>query len=144
MERTEEELDGFVKAFEAGTLPKQAWTHAAHLTIGGFYIFTYNEEEALSRLRAGICHLNTCHGVENSDTGGYHESLTIFWLTIIGQFLGVYRSVYPGAERRDSIEAVVSVFQDRRDLFRNYWSFNVLTSVQARRSWMAPDLLPLD
>ena len=32
--RTEAEIDEFIGAFEAGTLPKAQWTHGAHLLTG--------------------------------------------------------------------------------------------------------------
>ena len=31
---TEEEIDGFLDAFESCTLPKSEWTHAAHIFTG--------------------------------------------------------------------------------------------------------------
>jgi hypothetical protein len=35
---------------------------------------------------------------------------------------------------------LVAEFAPRRDLFREYYSFDVVRSVEARRSWMPPDV----
>lgn len=136
---TEIELKRFVAAFESGSLPKREWTHAAHLAIGAHYAMTYEAEEAMRRLRAGIRHLNGCHGVENSDTGGYHETITRFWLTVIRRFLRDYDAKRPTAAWAERIGAVVGEFQNRRDLFVGYWTFNIVSSTEARRHWIEPD-----
>jgi hypothetical protein len=141
--QSEADLDGFIEAFEAGTLPRNCWTHASHLGIGAAYALRYDEPEALQRLRNGIRQLNSRHGLENSDTVGYHESLTRFWLAIIRGFLRDYRLVHTRAQRRGAVVAVVKAFKDRRDMFRPYWSFDVLASVEARRAWIPPDLRSL-
>ena len=36
-------LDALVSAFRAGTLPKAAWTHAAHLRVGVWHVLTYGD-----------------------------------------------------------------------------------------------------
>ena len=46
-------LEGFIQAFEAGSITKVAWTHSAHLTIGGYYALRSPEAEALDSLRKG-------------------------------------------------------------------------------------------
>ena len=52
--------------FTALTLPKEAWTHAAHLTVGTWHVDRYGAADALPRLRAGIRRLNESHGNENT------------------------------------------------------------------------------
>ena len=34
----------------------------------------------MERMRAGIIHLNSFHGTPNTDTRGYHETITRFWM----------------------------------------------------------------
>jgi hypothetical protein len=144
MWRTNEDLKTFVSAFEALLLPKRDWTHAAHLTIGALYCLRYGEHDALERLRIGIRRLNESHGVENSDSHGYHETLTRFWLIIISRFLIEYKARHPQASDLSAIHALVERFGADSGFFRRFWTCDVTSSVEARRRWVAPDALPLD
>jgi hypothetical protein len=67
------DVDGLAAGFVACTLPREAWTHAAHLIVGMWHVDRYGADEALLRLRAGIRRLNESHGTPNSDDDGYHE-----------------------------------------------------------------------
>jgi hypothetical protein len=136
---TETELDRFVLAFEAGTIPRSEWTHAAHLTIAGCYAVAYNNAQALIRLRTGIRYLNDCHGTQNSANSGYHETLTCFWLAVVLAFLNDHRAAHGNSGRLEAIRALVNTFADQRDLFRDYYSFDVVGLLEARQSWVAPD-----
>jgi hypothetical protein len=144
MWRTNEDLEAFMSAFEALSLPKKDWTHAAHLAVGALYCLRYGEHEALGRLRIGIRRLNESHNVENSDTGGYHETLTRFWLTIISRFLGEYNGRHPQASKLSAVHALVERFGTNAGLFRRYWTYDVVSSVEARRRWIEPDATSLD
>jgi hypothetical protein len=137
-------LDGFIRRFEAQTLPKAEWTHAAHLRIGGCYVLAHGQAEALVKLRVGIRRLNESHGVINSDTSGYHETLTCFWLAVIGRFLREYCGAHPDAKPVEAVETMVDTFAHRSGMFKEYWSIDVVRSVEARKSWIAPDRLTLD
>lgn len=59
-----------VKAFLAGTLPKQEWTHQAHLKVGLWHLLRYSSSESLQRLRQSIKQYNLICGVANTDTQG--------------------------------------------------------------------------
>jgi len=45
--------------------------------------------------------------------------------------------------RLDTVRAQVGELGPRRDLYKEYYSFNVVRSVEARRSWVPPDVKPL-
>jgi hypothetical protein len=137
-------LDDFIHRFETKTLKKSEWTHAAHLRIGGVYVLAHGQAAALAKLRVGICRLNESHGVINSDTGGYHETLTRFWLAIIGHFLSEHHHAHDDWSRADRIGALIDAFGHRSGLFRDYWSTDLVKSVAARRAWFPPDKLMLD
>jgi hypothetical protein len=126
----------FLDAFERGTLPKPNWTHAAHLAVGTWYIVTFPEEKAIERVRAGIRHYNECVGTQNTADSGYHETLTIFWLGIIRRFLVDTGSM---GDKLKAVRSVVEKFGGQRDLFRQYYSFDVVASREARARWVPPD-----
>ena len=70
-------LDQLAAAFTALTLSKPAWTHAAHLRVGAWHVHHLGAERALETLRPGIRRLNESHGVANTASGGYHETITV-------------------------------------------------------------------
>src|SRR5436305_2268161 len=82
-----EEIVRLVSEFEAGTLPHARWKHREHLTVAFWYVSRFDEAEATDRIRSGILFLNNCHGTPNTDTRGYHETLTRFWIGVVVKFL---------------------------------------------------------
>ncbi len=136
----EDHLTGFLKAFEHGTWPKADWTHAAHIAVAGCYLFDYPLEIATDRMRLGVRHYNHCVGTRNTDRSGYHETLTVFWMTIVKSHLDRLPWNTP---RLEAVRQLVEVLGPQRDLFEEYYGFDVVQSVEARRSWMRPNLKPL-
>jgi hypothetical protein len=131
----EQDLAEFIEQFEQGTLAKPIWTHAAHLAVGTWYLLTLPEETAVEQVRTGIRHYNECVGTANTEDSGYHETLTLFWLATIGEFLGHKES----GDKLEAVRSVVAEFGGKRDLFKKYYSFDVVASRAARASWIAPD-----
>ena len=72
------EVECFVQQFEALTLPKTSWTHVAHFVVGLWYLSHHPLPDAIERIRKGIFRYNEAVGTINSDTSGYHETLTLF------------------------------------------------------------------
>ena len=134
---SEEHLDDFLKAFEHGTWPKQHWTHAAHITVAACYLYAYPLELATDRMRLGIRHYNHCVGTANTDHSGYHETLTVFWMAIVKACLD---RLPDGTPRLEAVQAVVEELGPRRDLFKEYYGFDVVKSAEARRRWVEPDV----
>jgi hypothetical protein len=137
---TEESLTGFLESFEQGTWPKSAWTHAAHVAVAACYLIECPDQDAAELMRRGIIHYNQCAGTINSDHSGYHETITLFWLAVVKARL---RELADGLPRVDAVRILVTELAPQRGLFREYYSFDVVGSVEARRSWIAPDLKPL-
>jgi hypothetical protein len=127
-------LDALIAGFEDGTWPKAQWTHAAHLTAGACYILD-NADTALDRLRSEIPRYNVRQGGANTEDGGYHETLTCFWHDIIRDFIGTLPA---GLDRLAIVRAVVTEFAPKRDLFREYYDFDVVGSREARATWIQP------
>ena len=132
---SEEAFEDFIEAFEQGTLPRPVWTHAAHLAVGTWHLMSFPKEVAVERVRQGIRHYNECAGVQNTPDSGYHETLTLFWLGLIEAQV---RDL-AGSSRRLAALGVVAEYGARRDLFKEYYSFDVVASREARARWVAPD-----
>lgn len=136
MQSLTEEL---VEKFCSRTLQKQEWTHEAHLKVGIWHLLHYSPDESLTRLRQGIKQYNIACGVENTDTQGYHETITRFYVVIIHEFL---RRV----ERKRSVDLLVDEFiklYGDKSLPFAYYSKDKLFSTVARREWLEPDLKPI-
>jgi len=132
---SERQLQRFVEAWKAGKLPKAEWTHAAHVAMAAYFAFDHAAEATFAIMKAGILHHNTSVGTPNTADNGYHETLTRFWSSEIGEFVraGRYTS------RWDAVRAAVSAFGADRDRFRRFYSFDVVRDRRARREWVAPD-----
>lgn len=112
----------------AGTLPQAEWTHAGHVRATYALVRRLGAADALAALRAAIPRLNEAHGVANSDTGGYHETLTV-----------LYASAVADAVAR-GLDADQTTAEVGRDLPDGFWSRTVIDAPRARRAWVEPDL----
>jgi hypothetical protein len=72
------------------TLPKEQWTHMAHLYTGLWHILSYGLTDALCLMRARIIEYNNSKGGQNTATDGYHETITVFYLKQLETFLNEY------------------------------------------------------
>jgi hypothetical protein len=70
--------DEFLAAFEARTLPKAQWTHAAHVRMAWLYLTRLHFAAALDRVRDGIRCYNAAVGSD-----GYHETITVAFTLLI-------------------------------------------------------------
>lgn len=131
-----------VAKFNSCTLPKEKWTHQAHLIVAIWYCKTYDLPKALDLLRYHIKTYNTSVGTPNSDTQGYHETLTRFWLLIAANFV----KLNDPKTFEETAEAFVNSDWASRNLAFNYYTKEALFSVEARKDWVGPDLkkLPIE
>lgn len=116
------------------TLPRGEWTHAAHFAA------------ALWMLRAGTidalpqtirCY-NAATGTANTDTTGYHETITR------ASIRGAHAVLVAQADRPlwRAANALMASPLGRSDWLMAYWRRERLFSVEARKVWVEPDLQP--
>lgn len=134
-----DEIEHLVARFLDCSLPCAEWTHGAHLTVGLWHAREHSPDEALARVRSGIQRYNAACGTPNNQQRGYHETLTCFYMHMIGRYLVsvIDRSDW-SAVTNDLIDQYGS-----RDLPLLYYSRERLMSSQARAGWVTPDLRPL-
>jgi hypothetical protein len=137
---TLDEARVFVSRFEDGTLPRAEWVHASHLAVAFWYLSRLDEAEAAERIRNGIRHYNACQGIANTRHSGYHETLTRFWMTAVAAFL---RASGPDPHRVQVLQALLDASGSRKDLWREFYSIDLLASVEARLGYVPPDKRPL-
>jgi hypothetical protein len=137
---SESEIDAFLAAFEGCMLPKERWTHGAHLLTGACYVHGLGRDAALARMRVCVRRYNESVGGKNTETSGYHETITVMWIRLLD---GLRREV--GAmERAEFARLAVERFVGEKDVFKRYYDFDVVGSVVARREWVEPNLMGLD
>src|SRR5262245_1528341 len=136
---SEDDIQAFVAAFEACTLPGSLWTHQAHLTVAAWYLGRYSGQEAAARIRAGIKRYNAARGIAPSPTGGYHETMTLFWTCIASKYLML---ADPDRPLVDLVNGLIDEHRDKNLIFE-YYSRDLLFSRHDRFGWVEPDLNPI-
>ena len=125
-------------AFERCTLPKQHWTHQAHVRVAWLHLRRDPFPEALQKMGAGIRRLNEAHGVENGPSSGYHETLTCAFMSFVWATM---QSVGAGASSLEFCDANPHLLA--RTLPRLFFTRERMNSLEARRRFVPPDLAPL-
>ena len=132
----ETSLDAFIEAWRAGTLPKPAWTHGAHVAVCAYHAFgAVPLQTVFATMKAGIVAYNEAVGTANTATSGYHETLTRFWAGIVVAHLEQARPT----TRLDAVRSAVETFGEARNLHASYYRVDVVCDAAARAAWVAPD-----
>ena len=137
---TEPEIDEFLASFETGTLPKTHWTHGAHLLTGACYVHARGEAAAIDKMRLCVKRYNVAVGGENTDSSGYHETITVAWIKLLARLL---RECQP-IDRAAFAALAVARFEADRGIWQRYYDFDLVNSVEARRAWVPPTLASID
>lgn len=123
----------FMARLEDCTLPKSQWTHAAHVAVGASYAVQFTGT-AFERTKSGILRYNESIGTVNGDHSGYHETLTRLWSLIFAKVTKGFSDPWEAACH------AARILGEDRDLHHLYYSFDIIRNVQARRTWVPPDL----
>ena len=124
----------------ARTLPRDEWTHEAHLAATTWLVLSHPEIDLDAELPGIIARYNESVGGVNSDTEGYHDTITRSYLRGIRLFLEEADRERPAHEL---VNELLMSPMGRRDWPLRFWSKEVLMSVDARRGFVAPDLRPM-
>lgn len=134
---SDEAVASLGERFLALDLPKDEWTHEAHLATA-LYLALKHPEIVLERdLGARIAAYNSSVGGVNDDNQGYHDTITRAYIRGIRLFLeeaDVRRPLH------DLVNELLHSPMGRRDWPARFWSKDRLMSVEARRGWVEPDL----
>jgi hypothetical protein len=127
-----------VAQFEDASLPDWAWTHEAHLICATSILSRFGIENAPVEMRKRILKYNEAVGKINSDTSGYHETVTFFWLKAVWERLSVDEKITFDQATLD--ELLSNIDLANRNLFLKLYSEKRILSVEARRNYVEPDL----
>lgn len=124
-----------VEQFENGTLPSEQWTHTAHFVMALWYCVHHPLPVAIHKIRDGIKAYNVASGGQNSETSGYHETVTLFYTSTIASYV-----VCSGfdALTDDRIEQFLQQPFLASGYVHEFYSKERLMSKEARRQWLPP------
>ena len=118
------------------TLSREEWTHEAHLAATTYLVLKRPEIDLDVELRGIISRYNESVGGVNSDSEGYHDTITRAYLRGIRLFLEEADMTRP---IHDLVNELLMSPMGRRDWPLRFWSKELLMSVEARRGWVEPD-----
>jgi hypothetical protein len=124
----------------ACTLPREEWTHEAHLAATTYLLLRHSEIDLDEDLPDLIRRYNASAGGVNDDTQGYHDTITRTFLHGIRLFLSEVKLHKPPHELVN--ELLLSPV-GRRDWPLRFYSREQLLSVAARRGFVQPDVAAL-
>lgn len=137
------ERDSDIRAIGEGllarTLPREAWTHEAHLGACLWLVCERPDIDIDAEIATIISRYNESVGGVNDDTQGYHDSITRAYVAGVRLFLS--ETAEEGLAAR--VNAMLRSEIGRRDWPLRFYSRELLFSVAARRGFVEPDLAPL-
>jgi hypothetical protein len=134
------EIEHLGEGMVARTLPRPEWTHEAHLAATTYLLLRRPDIDLDKELPGLIRRYNESVGGVNSDTEGYHETITRVFLHGVRLFLAE-------ADTSEPLHVLVNQLllspPGRRDWPLRFYSGERLFSVEARRGFVMPNIAAL-
>ena len=138
--RADAEIEHLGEGLVARTLRREEWTHEAHLAATTYLLLRRPDIDLDKELPDIIWRFNESVGGLNSDTEGYHETITRVFLHGVRLFLAE-------ADRDEPLYELVNELllspMGRRDWPLRFYTPRLLFSVEARRHFVPPDIAAL-
>lgn len=135
----DEDIRALGEGLLACSLPREAWTHEAHLGACLWLLSERPDIDVDAQIATIIRRFNESVGGVNDDTQGYHDSITRAYVAGVRSFL----SETEETELAARVNAMLLSDVGRRDWPLRFYSRELLFSVPARRGFVEPDLAPL-
>lgn len=132
---TEADIERIARGLIDRSLPKPEWTHAAHFAAA-LWLLRHRGDATLREMPPLIRAYNEETGTANTDTTGYHETITLASLRAARAWL----AGRPAVPLHLAFDELLASRFGRSDWLLAYWSRELLFSVAARRGWVEPDL----
>ena len=137
---TDAEIEHLGEGLLTCTATREEWTHEAHLAATTYVLLRRPDIDVDEELPGIIRRFNESVGGTNSDTEGYHETITRCFLHGVRLFL---ESADLNAQLHEIVNRLLVAPMGRRDWPLRFFSRERLFSVEARRSHITPDLAPM-
>ena len=137
---SDDEISHIGEGLLARILPREEWTHEAHLAATTYLLLKRPDIDLDNALPDIIRSYNESVGGVNDETQGYHETITRVFLRGVRLFLAE-------ADLKEPLHELVNELllspMGRRDWPFRFYSRDRLFSVEARRGFIEPDLRTL-
>ncbi len=120
----------------ACTATRAEWTHEAHIAACAWLVLERPDILPARDLPVIIRRFNVSVGGVNSDSEGYHETITQCFIAGVRAFLARTDPALPLADR---VNALLRAPEGRRDWPLRFYSRDRLFSKAARLAFVAPD-----
>jgi hypothetical protein len=134
------EIEHLGEGLLARTLRREEWTHEAHLAATTYLLLRRPDVDLDKELPGIIRCFNESVGGVNSDSEGYHETITRVFLRGVRLFLA---EADPNEPLHELVNELLLSPMGRRDWPLRFYSPALLFSVEARRKVVPPDLAAL-
>lgn len=124
----------------AASLARTEWTHEAHVAACLWLIAECPDLDATRDLPQIIRRHNDSVGTPNTDSSGFHATITHCYAVGIAAFLARIDAALPLAAK---VNALLDAPEGARDWPLRFYSRDRLFSVEARRAVILPDLAML-
>lgn len=138
--RSDADVEHIGEGLIARTLPRGEWTHEAHLATTTYLLLRRPDIDVDKQLPDLIRRYNESVGGVNSDTEGYHETITRVFLRGVRLFL---EEADPEEPLHELVNELLLSPMGRRDWPLRFYSPDRLFSVEARRHFVEPDVASL-
>jgi len=122
------------------TLPRPDWTHEAHLATCAWLLLERPDLSPERDLPGLIRRYNESVGGVNSDSEGYHETITQCFIIAVRLYLARTDPARPLVEK---VNGLLCSEEGRRDWPLGFYSGELLFSREARLARVEPDLATL-
>ena len=135
---TEAEIERIGRGFSDLSLPAADFSHFGHWAAVVWLLCRATPSDVARDMPGMIRRFNEAKGGVNSDTEGYHETIT--------QASIAAASALQAGSAEQTLARILSGDLARSDWLLRHWRKETLFGVLARRAWVAPDLeaLPFD
>ena len=134
------EVEHLGEGLLARTLKREEWTHEAHLAATTYLLLRRPDVDLDHELPGIIRRFNESVGGVNSDSEGYHETITRVFLHGVRLFLAEGDK---GEPLHELVNELLLSPMGRRDWPLRFYSRELLFSVEARRAFVSPDIAAL-
>ena len=137
---TDAEIERLGEGLLACTLERADWTHEAHLAATTYLLLRRCDIDLSAQLPGIIRRFNESVGGVNSDTEGYHDTITRTFLHGVRLFVS---DAHPDEPLHRLVNGLLLSPMGRRDWPLRFYSRERLFSVEARRCLVSPDVIEL-
>ncbi len=130
-------LLSLLQQFHAAKMPREVWTHEAHLRVASALVWLYGHDAGLIAIRDGIKALNASFG---GSPDAYHETVTRAFVALIHSSLSQLPLDLPVEE---AVLRAVSELKREKGILERHYDRETLESRAAHDMWLPPNRIPL-